>query len=212
VQEGDLKGQRVLDVGCGTGRFVAALAAEARVWGVDPAPEMLAVARSRAPRGVGFKVGSAEALPFKDNWFDRAVLWLVVHLVARRPAFAELYRVLRPAGRLVVATFDPAHFDEFWLNRLFPSLEAIDRARFPQPEELVAELAGAGFTRTRLLQLRQRATLDRESALKKIRGRHISTFDLLEEHEYDEGSRRAERELPARIDQALEWVLAVAER
>src|SRR5437588_4079271 len=211
VREGDLRGRRVLDAGSGTGRFAAALADEARVWGIDPTPEMLEVARSRAPK-VRFKQASAEQLPFKDAWFERAVLWLVVHLVERPRAFAELHRVLAPGGRLLVATFDPSYFDEFWLNRLFPSMEAIDRARFPAREELTAELAAASFGATRIVPLSQRATLDRERALEKIRGRHISTFDLIGDDEYRAGLERAERELSDRIEIAVEWFVAVADR
>src|SRR6266536_5390634 len=48
VREGDLAGRRVLDVGCGTGRFAAALTDRSRVWAVDPSPEMLEVARRGA--------------------------------------------------------------------------------------------------------------------------------------------------------------------
>src|SRR5919202_5905687 len=74
VREGDLRGRRVLEVGCGTGALAAALAerAGARVFACDPSPEMLEVARARAPR-VGFKLARAEDLPFKDEWFERAV-------------------------------------------------------------------------------------------------------------------------------------------
>ena len=211
VREGDLRGRRVLDAGSGTGRFAAALADEARVWGIDPTPEMLDVARSRAPK-VRFKQASAEQLPFKDGWFERAVLWLVVHLVERPRAFAELHRVLAPGGRLLVATFDPSYFDEFWLNRLFPSFEAIDRARFPARAELTAELASASFGPVRIVPLSQRATLDRERALEKIRGRHISTFDLIGDDEYRAGLERAERELSDRIEIEVEWLVAIAER
>src|ERR671938_1299532 len=68
VREGDLRGRRVLEVGCGTGRLAAALAEReaAKVWAVDPSPEMLAVAKERAGRGVRFKQARAERLPFKD--------------------------------------------------------------------------------------------------------------------------------------------------
>ena len=148
MREGDLTGRRVLEVGCGTGRFLAALDGRAKAWGVDPSPEMLEVARGRV-QGAGLKLGSAEELPFKDGWFERAVMWLVVHLVDRPRAFAELHRVLSPGGRLAIATFDPVHFDAFWLNALFPSLEAIDRARFP-----TAQAAGG---RARCRRLRRRA-------------------------------------------------------
>ncbi len=211
MREGDLSGRRVLEVGCGTGRFLAALAGRAKAWGVDPSPEMLAVARGRA-HGAGLKLGTAEELPFKDAWFERAAMWLVVHLVDRPRALAELRRVLEPGGRLVIATFDPEHFEEFWLNELFPSLERIDRERFPAGEKLEAELVAAGFGDVRLTRLSQRASIDREAALERIRGKHISTFDLLDEAEYAAGLERAERELPERVDYRLEWLLATATR
>jgi SAM-dependent methyltransferase len=211
VVEGDLAGRRVLEVGCGTGRFLAALEGRAKAWGVDPSPEMLEVARGRV-QGSGLKLGSAEELPFKDGWFERAVMWLVVHLVDRPRAFAELHRVLSPGGRIAIATFDPVHFDEFWLNALFPSLEAIDRARFPTAEVLETELTAADFGDVRLTRLSQESSIDREGALERIRGKHISTFDLLDDDEYAAGLERAERELPERVEYRLEWLLAGAVR
>jgi SAM-dependent methyltransferase len=209
VREGDLRGRRVLDVGCGTGVFAAELSAEAKVWGVDPSPEMLEVARRRGS-GAGFKLGSAEALPFKDRWFERAVLRLVVHLVDRPRAFIELHRVLAEGGKLAVATFDPAYFGVFWFRDYFPSMEAIDRARFPTQEELSTELAAAGFGPPRFVSLSQRGALSRDQALRRIRGRHIATFDLIGDEEYEAGLARAERELPDRVDYHQEWLIAVA--
>lgn len=199
-------------MGCGTGRVAAALAEResCRVWGVDPSPEMLEIARARTGSATQFRVARAEALPFKAGWFERVVMRLVVHLVDRRVALAEARRVLGPGGRLAIATFDPSHFDRYWLNSLFPSLEAIDRARFPVPDTLAAELGRAGFAAVRTTPLRQRGVLDRETALEKIRGRHISTFDLLDADEYRAGLERAERELPDTVAYALEWILVVA--
>lgn len=202
----------MLDVGCGTGRLAGALAEreDCRVWAVDPSPEMLEVARRQARGVTRFRVAAAESLPFRPGWFERVVMRLVVHLVDRRLALAEARRVLGPGGRLAIATFEPSHFDRFWLNALFPSLEAIDRARFPTPETLRDELARAGFAAVRATSLRQRGALDRETALEKIRGRHISTFDLIGEDEYRAGLERAERELPERIEYALDWIVVVA--
>jgi ubiquinone/menaquinone biosynthesis C-methylase UbiE len=212
VSAGDLRGRRVLEVGCGTGRLAAALAARehCRVWGVDPSPEMLEVARSRAGTDVGLRRAEAEALPFRADWFERVVMRLVVHLVDRRLALAEARRVLASGGRLAIATFDPSHFDAFWLNGLFPSFEHIDRARFPTPDELRAELAAAGFAGVNTTSLTQQASLDRETALEKIRGRAISTFDLISEDEYRAGLERAEQELPERVEYALDWLVVVA--
>ena len=212
VREGDLRGRRVLELGCGTGRMAAALAERegCRVWGVDASAEMLAVARKRVPATVGLRQAEAERLPFRAGWFERLVMRLAVHLVDRPLAFAEARRVLRPDGRLAIATFDPSHFDEFWLNDLFPSLERIDRARFPTRERLREELAAAGFAAVRATGLRQQGSLDRDAALQKIRGRHISTFDLIGEAEYRAGLERAERELPDGVEYALDWVVVVA--
>ena len=209
VAEADLAGRRVLDVGCGTGRLSAALTERgSRVWGVEASPEMAARARAR---GVHVKVARAEQLPFKDGWFERAVLWLVAHLVERPAAFAELARVLSPGGRLAIATFDPAHFDAYYLNHLFPSLERIDRERFPEPAALVDELARAGFT-TRLIPLTQHGELGRNETLRRIRGRFISTLRLLDEDEFQAGLERAERELPEQIGYDLHWSIAISSR
>jgi SAM-dependent methyltransferase len=211
VQAGDVRGRRVLDVGCGTGTLAVALAEQARVWAVDGSPEMLDVARRRDAGGrVGWRVADATSLPFRDGWFERAVMRAVVHLLDRPPAFAEARRVLGPDGRLAIASFDPSHFDRYWLNDLFPSMERIDRERFPTPASLESELITAGFAAVELTRLSQRAEISREVALEKIRGRHISTYDLIDDAEYEAGLTRAERELPDPVRYSVEWLIAVA--
>jgi SAM-dependent methyltransferase len=213
VAEGDLAGRRVLDVGCGTGRLALALAERGgKVWGVDPSEPMLAKARAVAGRRVGFKLGTAEALPFKDGWFDRAVLRLVVHLVDRRRALPELARVLAPGGRAVVATFAPGHFEWFWLTSVFPEVAEIDLARFPAPEALAADLEEAGFASARIRLLSQHGRLSRDEALERIRGRYISTLRLLGEETFAAGLARAERELPDPVESPLEWAIITADR
>lgn len=205
VREGDLRARRVLDVGCGTGQFVAALADQARCWGVDASPEMVDVARRR---GANARVAAAERLPFKDGWFERAVMRQAVHLVDRPRAFAEARRVVAPDGRLVLATFAPGHFDVVWLAPLFPRMMEIDRERFPSGETLERELEEAGFE-VRTVPFTQERMLSREDALERIRGRHISTFDLIDDDEYERGLRRAQQ-LPDELPSRLEWLIVVA--
>jgi ubiquinone/menaquinone biosynthesis C-methylase UbiE len=212
VAEGDLLGRRTLDVGCGTGTLTAALAERSgKVWGIDSSPEMLALARAK-PTRARFKEGRAESLPFKDRWFERAVIRLGLHLFHRSKALEEVARVLVPGGRVVIATFDPAHFSGYWLNSFFPSLEAIDRARFPDEKTLERELEAAGFAGARTKKLSQGATATKAEVIERIEGRYISTLRLIEQSEFQLGLARAKDALPDEVDYRLEWLIASAER
>ena len=90
----------VLDVGCGTGRNLPLFDGRARVFAVDPCPELLLQARRRAPTAALVRA-RAEALPFRDGVFDRVTSALVFCSVGDPHAgLRELRRVLRPAGTL----------------------------------------------------------------------------------------------------------------
>jgi hypothetical protein len=90
-------------------------------------------------------------------------------------------------------------------------MERADRARFSTADELEDELRAAGFARVELTKLSQSDTRTRAEALERIRGKHISTFDLISDEEYEEGLARAERELPERFEYRVEWLIAVAD-
>lgn len=208
---GGLRGARVLDVGCGTGRLAEGLSERegARVWGIERSEEMVAKARER---GVNARVGRAESLPFRPGWFDAVVMRMVIHLLDRPRALAESARVLAPGGRIVVATEDVDGFDGAWLTAFFPSVPAIDRARFPSAKALQAELAEAGFADVRLERLRQQRTISRADALDIIGTRAYSTFALIDHDEYARGLARAEAELRDELSYTFDWLLAVATR
>src|SRR5579871_882030 len=154
VRLGELRGERVLEIGCGTGRLSEALAKRehARVWAVDASAEMV---RRAGALGVQARVARAEALPFKRGWFDAAVMRMSLHLFDRPRAFAEVARILQPSGRLAIATADPASFDDVWFAEYFPSVPALDCERFPSEEALAAELDTAGLGSIQLEKFRQ---------------------------------------------------------
>jgi len=211
--------RRLVDVGCGTGRFAAFAKARrgGRVWGVDPAPEMLRRARARPDAGgIGWKQASAERLPFTDGWFDAAHMHLVVHTLPDRPAaLAEIARVLMPCGRMAVATFAMEHFQRFFLNPYFPSIAAIDGARFPEPAILTEELGVAGFREAAVERISQPVSAEPRDVLERVRGRYISTLHLLPPAEYADGLARLEHDVAAgrgAFTYSLEWALVSATR
>jgi ubiquinone/menaquinone biosynthesis C-methylase UbiE len=108
-------GEQVLDVGCGTGTLALEvqqrLGATGRVVGVDPGPQQIARARSKAARRnlpIDFQIGVIEQLAFPDQAFDVVLSTLMMHHLPddlKRQGLAEIARVLKPGGRLVIADF-----------------------------------------------------------------------------------------------------------
>jgi SAM-dependent methyltransferase len=98
----------VLDAACGTGRYSAYLAARGhRIIGVDRSPEMLSKARRKLPQST-FLDGDIEALPLESASVDLAVCALaMVHLPKVERAVAELARVVRPGGRVIISDVHP---------------------------------------------------------------------------------------------------------
>jgi ubiquinone/menaquinone biosynthesis C-methylase UbiE len=144
-------GDHVLDVGCGPGRlattFAQRIAPSGSVDGIDPSSEMINRATARARKhGVParFRVAYAQQLPFADNTFDAVACTLALHHVAeddQQTAVAEMYRVLKPGGRLVIAEFQQGgrhrHPGPRWLRR------SLDEDMINKALSLVT---GAGFT------------------------------------------------------------------
>ena len=143
-------GDRVLDVGCGTGRlamiFAKRVAPTGSVAGVDAATEMIKRATSRARKQqapVAFQVAFAQRLPFPDASFDAVACTLALHHVAeddQQSAVQEMHRVLKPGGRLLIAEFAQGHGPHALLRWLRPS------APEHMAERALQLVNSAGFT------------------------------------------------------------------
>jgi ubiquinone/menaquinone biosynthesis C-methylase UbiE len=108
-------GEQALDVGCGTGTLALAVArrvgASGRVVGIDPSAQQIARARAKAARRhapIEFQIAVIEQLPFPDQTFDVVFSTLMMHHLPaplKRQGLAEIARVLKPGGRLVIGDF-----------------------------------------------------------------------------------------------------------
>jgi ubiquinone/menaquinone biosynthesis C-methylase UbiE len=146
----------ILDVGCGTGTLVVELARrapDARVIGLDGDPDILqrAAAKVRAAAvEVELLNGLADSIPVEDATIDCAVSTLVFHHLApdtKRRGLAEIRRVVRPGGRLVIADYGGPHDPLMRAAFLYVQLlDGFHSTRQHAAGELPGLIADAGFT------------------------------------------------------------------
>jgi ubiquinone/menaquinone biosynthesis C-methylase UbiE len=155
---GGARGKRLLDVACGTGRTLAHLAEthpELKLFGLDLSPYYIQEARETLSdiADVSLVADNAEDMPFSDGLFDVVTSTYLFHELpknARRNVIAELYRVLKPGGLLVIE--DSGQYAEASELRFFLEQFPVD---FHEPfyrdylkDDLAIPLADAGFELT----------------------------------------------------------------
>ncbi len=145
-------GEKILDVGCGTGGVT--IPAKERIGqtgsaaGIDPSPEMIAVARRKAGKlglEIDFRIGVIESLPYANESFDVVTSSLMMHHLpfeVQQKGLAEVFRVLKPGGRILIA--DAARPSNFLLKKLYAMLAKHHGLKFGV-EDLPATLKSAGL-------------------------------------------------------------------
>jgi len=121
---GDLRGKRILDVGCGKGRFTRVFQEQepaAELWGFDISEEMLKF----VPEGIHRQAGTMTEIPFADGFFDGAYATeSLEHAVEIEKAVGEICRVVKPGGRIAIIDKNAEHWGrlktpewEKWFSR-----------------------------------------------------------------------------------------------
>lgn len=145
---GEISGKQILDAGCGVGAFSEPLAKKNTVYGVDFSEKSLAFA---ADRGLHTVTGDLTALPFEDGTFDVVLCIGVIQLIEQyMPVMAELARVTKPGGTLLVQTLHKGSLQRKILG-LFEQNKKFDKMY------TLAELASAfsqyGFEQIEFLKM-----------------------------------------------------------
>lgn len=187
-------GKRLLDLGCGTGRWTILLVERTgcEAVGVDKSRQMLAKARPKDPAGrIKWLVGNVNAPPVPPGSFDCALMSLMLHhldqpLVAFRAAFAALRRggaLLIRQGTLEQITDDVAH-------RFFPEALTVDRKRTPLRAEVGIWLEEAGSENVVADPVRMRTHNSPQDWLPEAEHRVCSVFRLISDDAYAHGLAR----------------------
>jgi len=146
-------GDRLLDIGCGTGALLAVLEnryPNVTFTGVDPTQEMLDVASKRLSKKVEIKQSWAEALPFETETFDVIVSCNMFHYI-REPmtALEEMKRVLKPTGKMVITDWCADYFICYLYDKF---LRIFNKAHFKthKKNECVKLLSSSGFNEIKI--------------------------------------------------------------
>jgi ubiquinone/menaquinone biosynthesis C-methylase UbiE len=184
-------GKRLLDLGCGTGRWTILLTERAgcEAVGVDSSQEMLKKARAKDKQGrVTWLLGDACSPPVSPESFDCVLMSYALHHFDDPPAaLRAAFIALRPGGMLLIrqptldqVIDDPGH-------RFFPEAVTIDRKRIPFGVEIEAWLAMAGFESITAESVRMRTQNSPQGWLLEAEHRVCSTFRLMSDEAFAHG-------------------------
>jgi ubiquinone/menaquinone biosynthesis C-methylase UbiE len=198
ISRSGMNGQsRVLEVGCGTGNYVAAVesAVGCSCWGIDPSEEMLAAGRDRSAK-VTLGTGRAEQLDFESGSFDLVFSVDVIHHVKDHAAyFEEVFHVLAPEGLVCTVTDSELiirHREP--LAVYFPETVDADLRRYPRMADLRGFMEAAGFDGIEESMVAFTYEVTDSSAYAE---KAFSALHLISQEAFEQGLGRMERDLQA---------------
>lgn len=185
--------RKVLDLGCGTGRFTTGLskAFECPVIGVEPSSAMLSIAMSQDAPNVEWKQGEAEQIPLQDESIDLVFMSQVFHhLVKPAQALREINRVLTPKGCLAIRNGTREHNKDLAWLKFFPGAREIEDARTPSQEELKTSVCAGSFELKSEQTIRQLFAASNDEYFEKISQRGLSALILIGDEAFQIGLQR----------------------
>ena len=181
----------IVDIGCGTGRFAAPLAAHfsSAVVGVDPSAKMLAQAR-RDPY-VHFVQGQGEHIPLRDRAVDLVFTSMAYHHFTQPSVVAmECRRVLQPGGSVFVRTGVRERMASYPYAPFFPDAIPVGERRLPSSSEICAVFGSAGFRSPVVGEIVQQVATSWSHYATRIATGSDSVLASLNQEQFHTGLRR----------------------
>jgi len=187
-------GARLLDLGCGTGRFAIPIARELgyRVTGADSSKEMLAKAREKDKAGlVKWDLQDAQSLNFPDKSFDIVFMsFLLHHCDDQEGVIHECRRVLEERGAVLIRHAGMEQIREDVAHTFFPETLAIDETRMYTVKRVEDCLKDTGFTGVVSEEINQRSFKNSEAHLEAILLKNTSTLTMIPQEAFERGVRK----------------------
>lgn len=182
--------EKILDLGCGTGRFTSALAETfgGKAVGVEPSAAMLDIARARPDLNVEWRLGHAENIPMPDEAVDLVFISQVFHhFVEPQRALREIHRVLTQAGYLAIRNGTREHNDELAWLRFFPEAYEIEQQRTPSSQEIDEMVSAQSFVSLSHRVIHQLFASSYVEYFEKISRRALSALAAISDEAFHRG-------------------------
>jgi len=181
----------IIDLGCGTGRFVESLSTNfsAKVYGIDPSQKMLLKAKEGVSLpSIEFLQGMAEDIPLNNGVTDLIFLSMVYHhLKDRYKAICEFKRVLKKSGLICIRTSTVDSMDSYIWMRFFPNAHQIELARAPSRKGLIDIFQTNGFELNTHTIVHQLFAENPHEYVQKIGLRGLSSLKAITDDEFQNG-------------------------
>lgn len=184
------RGSVVLDIGCGTGNYTALLQkiTGAIIYGIDPSQGMLDVARSKNSKII-FEPGSGCEIPCPTVTFDFIYMTDVIHHIPDIDLmFFEVFRVLKPGGKMCVVTQSHRQIEKRPTSIFFPGTAVADKKRYPDIDAIHRAAANQGLRSLQVITLGENRPVQLDDDyLELVEKKGFSMFHLIDDDEYHRG-------------------------
>jgi ubiquinone/menaquinone biosynthesis C-methylase UbiE len=220
AEYGEIKPQsKVLDVGCGTGRFPINLSSMTgcSLHGLEPFVEMIKEAFAKdISRRIAWIRGDGQKLPFPNEIFDSVYMTFVLHHIEKKDlVLQEIHRVLKKAGRCVIMTTSHSQIKRHVLND-FPGVTAIDLKRFPSVPSIVNSMSSLCFKSIHYHVFHRFESTPTHKYLERVRNKYTSTLTLFGDREFQRGfevfQERVQKKYGNQINRVSGFIFVAAQK